>query len=42
MANYLLQNDYEEVVGFDMNSFQPGITAPILQTAGDDAEKPEL
>ena len=34
MANLLLQNDYEDVVGFDLQSFQPGCSAPILQTTG--------
>jgi hypothetical protein len=36
MANYLLQNDYEDVVGFDLDTLQPGATAPILKTDGND------
>lgn len=32
MANYLLQKDYEDVVGFDLSTLQPNPTAPTLAT----------
>lgn len=36
MANYLLQKEYEEVVGFDLTKLQPGPSVPILTVIGDD------